>query len=79
VPIATLQRLTLGLLLALFPLSVFISLRRIGLAPLIAGCAALAAPLISTPHLYGLGFESYLWGGSGLYAQLVAAVLAPLA
>ncbi len=79
VSIATLQRLTLGLLLALFPLSVFISFRRIGLAPLVAGCAALAAPLISTPHLYGLGFESYLWGGSGLYAQLVAAALAPLA
>lgn len=79
VSIATLQRLTLGLLLALFPLSVFTGLRRVGLAPLIAGCAALAAPLLSTPHLYGLGFESYLWGGSGLYAQLVAVVLAPLA
>ncbi len=79
VPIAMLYRVTLGTLLALFPLSVFWALRWLGLPHLTAGCAALVAPLASTPHLYGLGLESYMWGGSGLYAQLFASVLMPLA
>jgi hypothetical protein len=79
VSIANLYRVVLGALLAVFPLVLFASLRRFGLTPLTAGCAALVAPLVSTPHLYGLGLESYLWGGSGLYAQLFASVLVPLA
>lgn len=79
VSIPVLFRVVLGGLLTVFPLALFVSLRRFGLTPLIAGCAALVAPLVSTPHLYGLGFESYLWGGSGLYAQLFAIVLMPLA
>ena len=79
VPIPVLYRFLLGALLTLFPLSVHFGLRRFGVSPLAAGCSALIAPLLSTPHLYGFGFESYMWGGSGLYAQLFAAVLLPLA
>ncbi len=79
VPLATTYRVVLGALLALFPLAMYGSLRRLGLRPLAAGCSALIAPLLSAPYLYGLGFESYLWGGSGLYAQLFASVLTPLA
>jgi len=66
-------------LLVIFPLALYFSLRRFGLTSLAAGWAALVAPLVSTPHLYGLGLESYVWGGSGLYAQLCASVLVPLA
>ena len=79
IPLATTYRIVFGVLLAVFPLAIYGSLRRLGLRPLAAGCSALIAPLLSTPYLYGLGFESYLWGGSGLYAQLFASVLAPLA
>jgi len=78
-PMAATYRVVLGTLLALFPLATYSALRRCDCPPLVAGCAALVAPLLSTPHLYGLSFESYLWGGSGLYAQLFASVLAPLA
>lgn len=79
IPLATTYRIVLGTLLAVFPLVIYGSLRWVGFRPLAAGCSALIAPLLSTPHLYGLGFESYLWGGSGLFAQLFASVLAPLA
>jgi hypothetical protein len=79
VSIPSLYRIVLGGLLTIFPLVLFISLRRFGLTSLMAGCAALAAPLVATPNLYGLGLESYVWGGSGLYAQLFASVLVPLA
>lgn len=79
VPIPVIYRALLGALLVSFPLSLYAGLRRFGLRPLACGAAALLAPLVSTPHLYGFGFESYLWGGSGLFAQLFAAVLMPLA
>ena len=32
----------------------------------------LLAPLISTPQLYGLEYESYVWAGFGLFPQAVA-------
>ncbi len=79
VSIPGLYRIVLGGLLTVFPLALFVALRRFGLTSLAAGCAALVAPLVSTPNLYGLGLESYVWGGSGLYAQLFASVLVPLA
>ena len=63
------------LALALFPLSVFIMLRCLDLSPLIAAAAACLAPLISTPQLYGLEYESYVWAGFGLFPQAVAAHL----
>jgi hypothetical protein len=79
VALSLLYRVSLAALLSLFPLSVFVAARRLGLSRITAACSALVAPLISTPHLYGLSFESYLWGGSGLYAQLFASILLPLA
>jgi len=78
-PMAGLYRVLLGALLAGFPLAVHLALRRFGLAPLVAGLSALAAPLVSTPHLYGIGWESYLWGGSGLFTQAAAQLFAILA
>ena len=61
------------LTLALFPLSVFVMLRCFELPPLTAAAGACLAPLISTPQLYGLEYESYVWAGFGLFPQGVAA------
>jgi hypothetical protein len=56
----------------LFPLLLFASLVWLGAAWTEAGAAALLGALISSPGLYGWEFAAYGWGGSGLYAQLVA-------
>ena len=79
VSLDAIYRWSLGVLLALFPLSMFVAMWRMDFGPVEACCAALVTPLVSTPGLYGLGLESYLWPGRGLYTQLFAAVLAPLA
>ncbi|MEO8370690.1 MAG: hypothetical protein ABI806_16015 [Candidatus Solibacter sp.] len=60
------------LALALLPLSVFAMTRGFGLPPLTAAAAVCLAPLISTPQLYGLEYESYVWAGFGLFPQAVA-------
>ncbi len=57
---------------ALLPLTFFITARLLSLSPLTAASAAMLAPLISTPALYGLEYGSYLWAGSGLFTQAVA-------
>ena len=77
--IAAIYRWSIGVLLALLPVSMYCAMRRIGLDAMTSAAAAVVTPLVSAPSLYGLGFESYLWAGSGLYAQLFASVLAPLA
>jgi hypothetical protein len=79
VSLDAIYRWSLGVLLALFPLAMFVAMWRMDFGPVEACCAAMVAPLVSTPALYGLGLESYLWPGRGLYTQLFAAVLAPLA
>jgi len=56
----------------LLPLSFFAMARWWQLPPLTAAAAACLAPLISTPQLYGLEYESYVWAGFGLYPQAVA-------
>ena len=56
----------------LLPLSFFAMARSFELPPLTAAAAAMLAPLISTPQLYGLEYESYVWAGFGLFPQAVA-------
>ena len=58
--------------LVLLPLSFFAMARCFQLPPLTAAAAACLAPLISTPQLYGLEYESYVWAGFGLFPQAVA-------
>jgi hypothetical protein len=58
--------------LVLLPLSFFFMVRCFDLPPLTAAAAACLAPLISTPQLYGLEYESYVWAGFGLFPQAVA-------
>jgi hypothetical protein len=65
------------LLLALFPISVYWSMRRFGFGRFPAATGSLVAPLISTDALFGLEFGSYIWRGQGLYTQLWGMFLLP--
>ena len=71
--------LVIYLLLSLFPLSVFLSLRLLRLPWLTAGIGALLATHLSTDGLYGLDPSSFLWRGYGLSSQLFAMIFLPLA
>ena len=55
----------------LLPLTFFVAVRLMGLRPLVAAAAALLAPLVSTNFLYGIGYGSYTWAGSGLFPQAI--------
>jgi hypothetical protein len=59
-------------LLAAFPLTVFWSLRRMGVAAPGAAVAAAAAPLLSGDFRYGFDYDSYVWRGFGMFTQLAA-------
>lgn len=67
------------LLLCLFPLSLFVALRMIGLSWIASGIGALVASHLSTDGLYGLDPSSFLWRGFGLSSQLFAMMWFPLA
>jgi hypothetical protein len=73
----------LYLLLALWPVCIYASLRLFGLSRWTAAGAAVVSPLVSTAGAFGLtnfGYEfgSYIWQGHGLWAQLFAMWLLPL-
>lgn len=72
VDVATLFHVVRYLLLVLFPLVVFWSLRRMDFSRPGAAFAAAASSLLSTNFLYGLDYASYEWRGFGLYTQLWA-------
>ncbi len=57
------------LLLAAMPLSIFWSLRHLGLAPRAAALGGLLYPLITAGY-DGIGWSSYVWRGPGLMPQL---------
>lgn len=65
-------------LLCLFPVAVYMSLRVIKLPWIVAGVGALFATHISTDGLYGLDPPSFLWRGWGLSSQLFAMLPLPL-
>jgi hypothetical protein len=69
IPLMTLFAWARFLLVLLFPLSVYGGARLMELDRLRAAAAALLAPLIATNGHYGLEHGSYVWRGSGLYAQ----------
>lgn len=78
-PLVALYSWTLYVLLSLFPLSIYWSMRWFGFSRLPAALAALAGPVISTNGLFGFDFNSYVWRGYGLYTQLWGMLLLPLA
>jgi len=67
------------ILLLAFPLCVYQGARWLELNEWAALGSALVAPLLATDGLYGFEYGSYLWRGSGLYTQLWAMDLLPLA
>ncbi len=66
------------LLLALFPLSVFLALKIVGFSPILAVTGAFFASHFSTDGLYGIDPPSFLWRGYGLTSQLYAIFFFPL-
>jgi len=78
-PLPRLLDISRYLLLVFFPLSIFWAMRRFGFDYLAAGLSSLIASLLSTNALYGIEYRSYLWRGIGLYTQLWAMFLLPLA
>jgi len=70
--------LTKYLLLAFFPISVFIALRVVGFSPIIAALGAFFSAHFSTDGLYGIDPPSFLWRGYGLTSQLYAIFFLPL-
>ena len=72
-------RLTLYLLLALWPLSVYASARLLGLERVPSVAAAAVSPLLMSA--VGVGYEpkAYIWIGYGVWAQLWASWTLPLA
>src|SRR5262245_36671812 len=60
---------------ALLPLSFFVAARLLRMRPITAAAAAMLAPLVSTNYLYGVEYGSFVWAGSGLFPQSVAAHL----
>lgn len=75
----TYYHIIIYLLLCFFPLSIFLSLRIIGISWISAGVGSLIASQLSTEGLYGLDPSSFLWRGYGLSSQLFAMIWLPLA
>ena len=86
-PLSDMMRWTTYLLLSIFPLSIYWSMRRFDFDPLTSAMGGLAASLIGTdfanlaePHFRafgGLGQTSYIFQGWGLYSQLWGMVILP--
>lgn len=78
-PVADLVNWTAYLLLSIFPLSIYWSLRRFGFDRLSSAMGGLVASLVATRGISGFGYSSYIGSSQGLYTQLWAMVLMPLA
>ncbi len=70
---------TLYFLLALFPISVYVGARLLGWERWVAAGAALISPLLVSTPGYGYEYGSYTWQGIGLWSQLWAMWLLPIA
>lgn len=70
---------TTYLLLGIFPLSIYWSLRRFGFDPLLSAMGGLVASLVATNGNAGFGYSSYIVSELSLYTQLWAMVFMPLA
>ena len=70
---------TLYFLLALFPISVYMGARLFGWERWVAAGAALISPLLASTPGYGYEYGSYTWQGIGLWSQLWAMWLLPIA
>ncbi len=66
------------LLIALWPICVFFTMRLLEWEPWPAVMAAVVSPIIVSAPLLGYEWGSYTWGGYGLYTQLWGMWLMPL-
>ena len=66
-------------LTSVFPLSIYLSARKLGFDRLISCMSGLVTSVIATNAISGYSYSSYLVGVQGLYTQLWAMVLLPLA
>ena len=78
-PVADIVVWTTYVLLSIFPLSVYWSLRRFGFDRLSSAFGGLVASLVATNAISGFSYSSYIVGVQGLYTQLWAMVLMLLA
>ena len=69
----------LYVLLATWPISVYLGARLLGWERWVAAAAALVSPLLASTPGYGYEFGSYAWRGYGMWSQLWAMWLMPLA
>ena len=76
-PLANMLHWTTYLLLSLFPLSIYWSLRRFGFDRISSASGGLVASLVATNGIFGFGFGSYVFAGWGLYTQVWGMVLLP--
>lgn len=67
------------LLLALWPISVYVGARLLGWGRWTAAASAAVSPLIVSAPGYGYEHSSYVWQGYGVYSQLWAMWLLPIA
>ena len=70
VGLETIYNVSRFVLLTGLPLTVYWSMRRIGFANAAAAFGALASSLLSADARYGFEYNSYVWRGFGMYAQL---------
>jgi hypothetical protein len=71
--------ITLYLLLTTWPISVYLGARLLGWERGVAAVAALVSPLLVSTPAYGYEYGSYAWRGYGMWSQLWATWLMPLA
>lgn len=79
IPLLELYRLIMLLALVAFPLANYRSLRWLNFPPVTAAWGAFFSTLLSAHGKYGIEFESFVWSGWGLFTQLVALPVLPLA
>jgi uncharacterized membrane protein len=72
ITLLTLFNLIRYLLLAFLPLTVWWSMRTMGFTPFASAVGGAFSPLISANYLFGFEYDSYIWGGHGMYTQLWA-------
>jgi hypothetical protein len=60
------------LLLVIFPLTVYWSMREMEFSTIAAAVGAAISPMLSSSLQYGFDFNSYVWRGFGMFPQLCA-------